>query len=118
MEDEPLMRTSAAARALGIDPSTLYRWERAGIVAPETRTAGGQARWRVTPLRRQVEAHAARTRGEPEPEPAPEPEPKPKRRTDRRARAAVDFLAPGQNVGGLGSATDQSSSSAGRRARS
>lgn len=52
-----LVRTADAARELSIDPSTLSRWARAGIVTPTTRTAGGQARWDIDALREQVEQH-------------------------------------------------------------
>jgi transposase-like protein len=57
MTDAPLIRTAEAARALGVVPSTLYRWERAGIVRPAMRTAGGQARWRLDELREQLDEH-------------------------------------------------------------
>jgi DNA-binding transcriptional MerR regulator len=55
--DRPLVRTAEAARALSIDPSTLSRWAKAGIVKPAIRTAGGQARWDLDELRRQVDEH-------------------------------------------------------------
>lgn len=53
------MRTADAARELSIDPSTLARWARAGIVKPAIRTAGGQARWDLDDLQRQVNEHLA-----------------------------------------------------------
>lgn len=56
-EERRLVRTADAARELSIDPSTLARWARAGIVKPATRTAGGQARWDLTDLKRQVDAY-------------------------------------------------------------
>lgn len=57
-----LIRTAQAARELGIDPSTLYRWEQARIVTPATRTAGGQARWNLEELREQLREHLAKPR--------------------------------------------------------
>jgi predicted DNA-binding transcriptional regulator AlpA len=54
MTDEPLLRTAAAAAKIGVDASTLYRWERAGYVRPTLHTAGGQARWRLSELREQL----------------------------------------------------------------
>lgn len=59
--DEPqqrrLIRTAEAARELGIDPATLRRWARAGIVRPATRTAGGQDRFDLDDLKRQIDEH-------------------------------------------------------------
>lgn len=57
--DEPrqqrrLVRTAEAARELGVDPATLRRWARAGTVTPATRTLGGQDRWDLDDLRKQV----------------------------------------------------------------
>lgn len=52
-----LVRTAEAAAALSIDPSTLSRWAKAGIVTPVMRTAGGQARWDLDRLREQVAAY-------------------------------------------------------------
>jgi DNA-binding transcriptional MerR regulator len=57
--ERPLVRTAEAARALSVDPSTLSRWAAAGYVKPKLRTAGGQARWDLDDLRRQVEEHLA-----------------------------------------------------------
>ncbi len=54
-----LVRTADAARELSIDPSTLARWARAGIVTPARRTAGGQARWDLDDLQHQVDEHLA-----------------------------------------------------------
>lgn len=54
--DDPgrLVSSGAAARALGIDRSTLWRWQTDGIVAPAFITAGGQARWHLDQIRRQL----------------------------------------------------------------
>lgn len=50
-----LVGTGAAANGIGVDPATLWRWAQAGRVHPELRTAGGQARWDVDKLRRQLD---------------------------------------------------------------
>lgn len=49
-----LVSTDAAAAEVGVDPETLRRWVRAGKVTPTLRTAGGQYRWDVDDLRRQL----------------------------------------------------------------
>jgi DNA-binding transcriptional MerR regulator len=49
-----LVSTGEAARALSIDRSTLGRWLRAGIVTAADRTAGGDYRWDVADLKRQL----------------------------------------------------------------
>lgn len=50
-----LVPTSAAARFLGIDPSTLTRWVHSGVVTPARRTAGGHFRWDLDDLARQMD---------------------------------------------------------------
>lgn len=54
--DRQLVGTGKAAAAVGVNPATLWRWERDGHVAAETRTVGGQLRWNIDDLRRQIEA--------------------------------------------------------------
>ncbi len=54
-EDRPLVRTAEAARVLGVSSETLRRWSRAGKVKPAQRTLGGQDRWDLDDLRRQVQ---------------------------------------------------------------
>jgi hypothetical protein len=52
-----LVPTGAAAKALGVDPATLYRWWQQGSVEPATVTLGGHARWDLDELRAQLKAH-------------------------------------------------------------
>lgn len=52
---EQLITSGVAARALGIDISTLNRWWRAGLIKPSFVTAGGHARWELADLRRQLQ---------------------------------------------------------------
>lgn len=49
-----LATTAEAAKALRIDPATLSRWARQGKVTPAYTTPGGQHRWDLEDLRRQV----------------------------------------------------------------
>lgn len=51
---KPLVGTHVAASAVGIHPTTLSRWAAAGRVTPAWRTAGGQYRWNIADLRRQL----------------------------------------------------------------
>lgn len=51
-----LVATSEAARTLGVHRSTLLRWQRDGLVTPARITAGGQARWNLADLEREVDA--------------------------------------------------------------
>ncbi len=53
--EQRLIPTGPAARAVGIDRSTLTRWAAAGLVKPVVKTAGGHMRWDVEQLRRQLE---------------------------------------------------------------
>lgn len=54
MGEPRLISTAQAARALGIDRSTLARWTQQGIVKPAWTTPGGQHRWDLEDLRRQL----------------------------------------------------------------
>ncbi|HYZ08486.1 MAG TPA: MerR family transcriptional regulator [Pseudonocardiaceae bacterium] len=56
------MSTGQAARELGIDPSTLARWARTGLAAPDFTTAGGHMRWDVERLREQLREQRERGR--------------------------------------------------------
>jgi 8-oxo-dGTP pyrophosphatase MutT (NUDIX family) len=51
---EPYVTSREAALRLGIGLSTLQGWAARGIVRPAWRTPGGQARWDVADLRRQL----------------------------------------------------------------
>lgn len=50
----PLVGTVEAARAVGLDRSTITRWVHRGQLHPTKRTPGGQLRWDVDDLRRQL----------------------------------------------------------------
>jgi len=52
---ERLVTSGVAARDLGISIATLSRWTARGYIQPAQVTAGGQFRWDLTSLRRQVE---------------------------------------------------------------
>ena len=51
---KPHVTSRVAADALGVGLSTLQRWAAAGIVTPAWRTPGGQARWDLDDLQRQL----------------------------------------------------------------
>jgi excisionase family DNA binding protein len=53
-DEEPLVSTAEAARALNVDRATLSRWAKAGHVRPAQKTIGGHMRWNLEELRRQV----------------------------------------------------------------
>ncbi len=75
MDDaQHLVSTGAAARALGIDRTTLWRWQADGIVTPAFVTAGGQARWDLQRLRREL-LDRQEAASVPEPSTAPEHQP-------------------------------------------
>lgn len=50
--------TAQAAADLGIAAATLQRWAKAGKVTPAFVTAGGQYRWDIDDLRRQLAPRA------------------------------------------------------------
>ena len=54
-----------AADHLGIGVSTLQAWAARGIVSPAWRTPGGQARWDIADLERQLDIPSATTREQP-----------------------------------------------------
>lgn len=55
---KPYVTSAKAAEAVGVGLSTLQAWAARGIVTPAWRTPGGQARWDVDDLRRQLKMPA------------------------------------------------------------
>jgi 8-oxo-dGTP pyrophosphatase MutT (NUDIX family) len=55
---KPYVTSREAAEAVGVGLSTLQAWAARGIVIPAWRTPGGQARWDVDDLRRQLKMPA------------------------------------------------------------
>lgn len=55
---KPYVTSRVAAEAVGVGLSTLQAWAAQGIVTPAWRTPGGQARWDVDDLRRQLKMPA------------------------------------------------------------
>jgi predicted site-specific integrase-resolvase len=49
-----LLSTGEAAKRIGVARGTLARWRQAGRVIPTMTTAGGQARWDIADLKRQL----------------------------------------------------------------
>lgn len=73
---KPLVTSRKAAAAIGVGLSTLQGWAHRGLITPAWRTPGGQARWDVDDLRRQLGMPPVSTDDEvPEPGGATEPEP-------------------------------------------
>lgn len=58
MTKQPLVTTTKAAVALGVNPATLWRWQQAGRITPAWVTPGGHARWDMNALRQQLGAQA------------------------------------------------------------
>jgi 8-oxo-dGTP pyrophosphatase MutT (NUDIX family) len=57
----PTISTSQAAKALGIHTMTLLRWQQRGLVKPAWVTPGGQYRWNLDDLERQLDTGNAHT---------------------------------------------------------
>jgi predicted site-specific integrase-resolvase len=51
---DDLVPTADAAKAIGVHRSTLAHWRAAGYVTAALMTPGGQARWDVDNLKRQL----------------------------------------------------------------
>src|SRR5580704_16700782 len=64
---KPYVTSAKAAEAVGVGLSTLQAWAARGIVTPAWRTPGGQARWDVDDLRRQLKMPAAGPHSPPRP---------------------------------------------------
>jgi 8-oxo-dGTP pyrophosphatase MutT (NUDIX family) len=58
---KPYVTSREAAEAVGVGLSTLQAWAARSIVTPAWRTPGGQARWDVDDLRRQLKMPAPAT---------------------------------------------------------
>lgn len=55
MPDRPrLVSSTVAARDLGVDPTTLWRWYKSGQAVPALITPGGHLRWDLDQLRAQL----------------------------------------------------------------
>jgi DNA-binding transcriptional MerR regulator len=54
--------TGVAARALGVNRGTIARWVQSGLVTPALVTAGGQYRWDLDDLKRQLRERAEELR--------------------------------------------------------
>lgn len=72
MPDPRYLSSAAAARALGIGRTTLWRWQKEGAVRPAWHTPKGHARWDLQDLRRQLIHEETSV-----PEPAQTPEQQP-----------------------------------------
>jgi len=51
MKDEKLLNINQASKILGVAQSTLRRWENEGRLIPDSRTKGGQRRYKLSTLR-------------------------------------------------------------------
>lgn len=56
----PYVSTGVAARALGVDRSTLLRWAKRGLLRPDLKTPGGHYRWDVERIRRELRSPSLR----------------------------------------------------------
>jgi excisionase family DNA binding protein len=54
MAEDRLLSTGEAARALGLSSRSLARWAREGRITPALVTPGGQYRFRLEDLRREL----------------------------------------------------------------
>ncbi|MEU6643194.1 helix-turn-helix domain-containing protein [Saccharomonospora sp. NPDC046836] len=59
-QQERPVGSGEAARLLGVHRTTLLRWWQDGKVKPLYTTPGGQARWLMSDLRRQLGGHWVR----------------------------------------------------------
>jgi len=63
VSDPPPLRTGDLAKRLGVSRSTLGKWHRAGWIAPEMVTPGGEPRWVEADVRAQLKALDEARRG-------------------------------------------------------
>ena len=75
MAEPTFLTSSAAARALGISRTTLWRWQQAGLIRPAFETPKGQARWDLPDLHRQLRRSQVEEYRVPEPAAQPEHQP-------------------------------------------
>jgi 8-oxo-dGTP pyrophosphatase MutT (NUDIX family) len=54
MDEEKLLSTPEAAALIGVDPATLWRWQKSGKVEPTWTTPGGKIKWDPNDLRQQL----------------------------------------------------------------
>jgi excisionase family DNA binding protein len=64
--DRRLLRSSEVASALGVSRTTIYRWVQDGVITPELTTHGGQARFDLEAVRRQLEEAQGREASQPD----------------------------------------------------
>lgn len=69
-----MVSSGRAAAELGVHQRTLWAWVTKGLVAPHAKTAGGQMRWDLERLQREIEALTNVTEESHVPEPADRPE--------------------------------------------
>jgi predicted site-specific integrase-resolvase len=66
--DSPrLVSSTVAADAIGVDPTTLWRWYKAGQATPALITPGGHLRWDLDQLQAQLSTSPPEKRDPPEP---------------------------------------------------
>lgn len=75
MREPTYLSSGAAARALGIGRTTLWRWQQAGLIRPAFETPKGQARWDLADLHRQLRQNQVEEYRVPEPAATPERQP-------------------------------------------
>jgi hypothetical protein len=57
---DKLLTTGQVAAELGVTRGTILKWMKAGIVTAESETAGGQQRWELATVQRQISEHRAK----------------------------------------------------------
>ncbi|WP_346072228.1 MerR family transcriptional regulator [Saccharopolyspora thermophila] len=59
-----LVTSSEVARELGVARQTVARWVREGVITPAVVTAGGQGRFNIEEVKRQLREHGQRQRND------------------------------------------------------